>query len=302
MTRSSSSLNSWPTSSSASMHVRRDDVRLGAHGEAHRLAVGVDDGRHVELAQLLDEVGVDDRVDAARQRAGEDDDVGAAREVEQLVAEQLDLLGAHRRAALVDLRRLAVRRVEDGRVRARLLADADEVVEDRLGGELLDDPRARRAAREAGGDDRLAERLERAGDVDALAARHRRLLDGAMPASEPEVRHGQRLVDRRVEGDGDDHATSVPPVGRRLRWSRRRRSSTSWRLPSASTATASTSSVRPMTPSRRCSSEASSIARRGDERDAVDRPPAPADLDRAHARALGQRAVELRGRAEHARA
>ena len=52
----------------------------------------------------------------------------------------------------------------------------------------------------------VAERLEHARDVDALAARHRRLLDGAVAAPEPEVRHRQRLVDGRVERDGDDHA------------------------------------------------------------------------------------------------
>ena len=72
-------------------HVRRDDVRLGAHRVAQRLAVGVDDRREAQLAQLPDQAGVDVGVDAARQRAGEDDDRRAAREVHQLVAEQLDL-------------------------------------------------------------------------------------------------------------------------------------------------------------------------------------------------------------------
>ena len=67
-----------------------------------------------------------------------------AREVEQLVAEELDLRVGDRRPALVDLGRLAVRRVVDGHVRARLLADAHEVVEDRLLGELLDDAGAGR--------------------------------------------------------------------------------------------------------------------------------------------------------------
>ena len=117
----------------------------------------------VHAPQVADQPGVDVGVQAARQRAGEDDDVGAARQVEQLVAEELDLLRAHRRAALVDLRLLAVGGVVDGRVGPRLLADAHEVVEDRLLGELLDDARAGRAAREAGGDHGLPERLERRG-------------------------------------------------------------------------------------------------------------------------------------------
>ena len=60
-----------------------------------------------------------------------------------------------------------------------------------------------------------AERLEHARDVDALAARHRRLLDGAVAAAEPEVRHRERLVDRRVERDGDDHAASGSSRARR---------------------------------------------------------------------------------------
>src|SRR6202035_1497041 len=65
-------------------------------------------------------------------------------------------------------------------------------------------------AGEAGRDHRLAEALQRARDVDSLAARHRALFDGAMASPEPEVRHGERLVDRRVEGDRDDHPASVP--------------------------------------------------------------------------------------------
>jgi hypothetical protein len=69
-----------------------------------RVAVCVDDDDEAELAQLLDEVGVDVAVDPARQRAREDDDRRAAREVDELVAEELELAGADGRAALVDLR------------------------------------------------------------------------------------------------------------------------------------------------------------------------------------------------------
>ncbi len=36
-------------------HVRRDDVGLGAHRLAQRLAVGVDHGRHVQPLQLADQ-------------------------------------------------------------------------------------------------------------------------------------------------------------------------------------------------------------------------------------------------------
>ncbi len=68
------------------------------------------------------------------------------------------------------------------------------------------------------------ERLEHPRDVDALAARHRGLLDRAVPAAEPEVRHRQRLVDGRVERDGDDHAAArLRADGRRRELRRRRR-------------------------------------------------------------------------------
>ena len=91
MTRSSSSLNSWPTSSSASSTFGETTFGARAHGVAQRVAVGVDDDDEAELAQLLDEVGVDVGVHAARQRAGEDHDRRAAREVQQLVVEELEL-------------------------------------------------------------------------------------------------------------------------------------------------------------------------------------------------------------------
>ena len=120
-------------------HVRRDDVRLGAHGVAQRVAVGVDDRHHVELVQLAHQSARRSR--ARRPRGSEpanDDDRGAARQVEQLLAELLELVGLDARPLLVDLGLLAGRRVEHRGVRARLLADPDEVVEDRL---------ARRAAR-----------------------------------------------------------------------------------------------------------------------------------------------------------
>ena len=54
-------------------------------------------------------------------------------------------------------------------------------------------------------DHRRVETLERAGDVDALAAGRRQA--GARPVTVPEleVRHRERAIDCGVEGDGDDH-------------------------------------------------------------------------------------------------
>ena len=51
--------------------VGRHDARLGAHRLTQRLAVGVEHGRHVELAQLTDEPRVDVGLHAAGDRAGE---------------------------------------------------------------------------------------------------------------------------------------------------------------------------------------------------------------------------------------
>ena len=64
------------------------------------------------------------------------------------------------------------------------------------------------AARQAGGDDRLAERLQRARHVDALAARQAQRRVGAVAPAQLEVRHAHRAVERRVERDRDDHGTS----------------------------------------------------------------------------------------------
>src|SRR6266436_427019 len=74
--------------------------------------------------------------------------------------------------------------------------------------------RAGRPSREAGGDHRLAESLQRAGYVDALAARHRALIHRAMATAELEVGHGERLVDRRVQRDRDDHPDLEPTLRR----------------------------------------------------------------------------------------
>ena len=84
--------------------------------------------------------------------------------------------------------------------------DADEVVEDRLGGQLLDDPRAGPAAGEPGRDDGHLEELQRARDVDPLPAREREDVARAMPVADLEAGNGERAVEGRVRGDGDDHA------------------------------------------------------------------------------------------------
>src|SRR6185312_3221598 len=189
-----------------------------------------------ELAQLADQPAVDVGLDAAREAAGDHAQLRAAREVEQLVAEQLHLALGDGGTALVDLRLHAGRRVEHGGVRARFLADADEVGQHRLGRERVDDARAGRAAGEAGGDHGAPEQLDLARDVDALPAGHRRLRDRAMAAADAEVRHLERLVDRRVEGDRDDHdAVSISTRRRPLCRATRVRTTTTTTTPRPAT-------------------------------------------------------------------
>ena len=128
----------------------------------------------------------------------------------ELLEQHLELLGGDVRAPLVDLGVRVLGRIDDGRRRARLLADADEVVEDRLGGQLLDDARAGAAAGEPGRDDGHVEPLERARDVDPLAAGERQHLARAVAVAALEVRHGQRPVERSVQRHGDDHGRRPP--------------------------------------------------------------------------------------------
>ena len=75
-------------------HVRRDHGGLGAQRRAHRLAVGVEDADHAEALELPDQPRVDAGVDARREAAGEHADARALRQVEELLDEAVDLLGA----------------------------------------------------------------------------------------------------------------------------------------------------------------------------------------------------------------
>jgi hypothetical protein len=114
------------------------------------------------------------------------------------------------RAPFVDLRVRRRRGIDDRSGRARVVRDTNEVVEDRLGGQLLDDARARATTGEPCRDDRDVEPLERTCDVDALATRERQSLARTVTLPELEVRDGEGAVDGRVEGDGDDQVNQLP--------------------------------------------------------------------------------------------
>ena len=109
-------------------------------------------------------------------------------------------------AALVDLGLLAGGRVDDREVGPRLALDLGEVVEDGLLGEALEDPRLRCRP--------PASPVAMTGRPSSFSARA--TLTPLPPAtvrdstarwrrSEPEVGHGDRAVDRGIQGDGEDH-------------------------------------------------------------------------------------------------
>src|SRR3954453_335766 len=88
----------------------------------------------------------------------------------ELVEQRLQLLPTYGRPPLVDLGQRAGGGVDDGRRGARLVADAHEVAEDRLGRELVEDAVSGAAAAGAARNGGKAEPLQRTRDVDALPA------------------------------------------------------------------------------------------------------------------------------------
>ena len=91
--------------------------RLGREPEPEGLALRVQNRLDTLAVQLADGLGVEIVLDTPGQRAGEDDGLGAAREVLQLLAEHLELVGLDLGAPLVDLRVGAGGRVDYGRRR-----------------------------------------------------------------------------------------------------------------------------------------------------------------------------------------
>ena len=184
--------------------VRRDEPGLGLGAEAQRLTLGVQDRLDPPPLEVADRLAVELPVDPAWESPREDDVIGAIPEVVELLEQDLELGGRDVRAPLVDLRVGARGRVDDCSGGTRLAADADEVVQDPLGGQLLDDQRVGAAACEARRHDRNAELLQRPRDVDPFPTREGEALARAVTLPALEVRHLERAVDRGVEGDGDD--------------------------------------------------------------------------------------------------
>ena len=162
------------------------------------------------LADALQRRGVEILRHLARQRAGEHDEARALGEVLDLLQQGLGLRLRDHRPVLDDLGLRHGGGVDHRGGSTRLPADVHEVAQDVLALQALDDELPRAPAHEAGDDHGLAQGLERPGDVDALAARQREALGGAVAEPGLEVGNGECLVDRGVGRDGDDHAR--PPV------------------------------------------------------------------------------------------
>ncbi len=193
-----------------------DDRGAGPQARHHRLALGVEHDDDAARAKVLDQARVEVVAGARRKRPGQHADLRAARQVADPLEEDLDLLGADRRPALVDLGLLAGGRVDHREVDPRLTGDPGEVSQHRLLAQLLEHPGAGRPAGEAGGDHRAAHQAQRAGDVDPLAARDGAALDRAVAAAQAKVRHRDGAIDRGVQGHGEDHSDDpldpAPPV------------------------------------------------------------------------------------------
>ena len=69
--------------------VRRDEERLRLDAEPHRLALGVDHDGNVPTGQVARGLGIEVVGNRARQRAREDDELGALCQVVQLLEQQL---------------------------------------------------------------------------------------------------------------------------------------------------------------------------------------------------------------------
>ena len=132
------------------------------------------------------------------------------REVAQLLPEHVQLLRLDVRAPLVDLGVRARRRVDDRGRGARLVGDADEVVEDRLSGQLLDDARPVRPPARPVATTGTSSRFSARATLMPLPPAIVRPAARPVPLAPLEVGDGQRPVEGRVERDGDDHRVRNP--------------------------------------------------------------------------------------------
>ena len=197
---------------SCSLSFSRVGRGAAAEDRRHHLAVGVDGAVRAALGGHAEQVGVERGIAAGRDRAGEHQPalpVRAQAAIEPR-AQQRDRVLRHLRPGSRE-HGVAVRgAVEDRDVGARLAGHEDELTADAgIEQRVLDHP-SEVAGREAAGERLVTELLEHARDVDALAADVPADRGDAVRVAFDQPIDLDRLVNRRVEGDGDDH--SAPPV------------------------------------------------------------------------------------------
>jgi hypothetical protein len=179
---------------------------VGAGGEG--VAVGVQHGVCADLGGFTQDIRVYVGVEGRRDAPGEDKPVARVKPVAKAGPKLVDVADVCGRTGVaqngVDVAGL----VEDGDVCASLTAGVHEVGGDALRLKGLLDVAAETTRSKAHSEALAAELAGDTGDVDALAAgvKPAGLDADGIPGDEPG--EDQRLVDSRVEGDGDYHAVS----------------------------------------------------------------------------------------------
>lgn len=182
---------------------RRSHAR-GEHCLHHR-AVRVQRAAPPALLRHADQLHVQRRVTGRRDRPRQHQPRRGAHPPPQPFAQRNARGVRHQRPRQRELRVAVRRAVEDRDVRARLARHVDEVAADAGVEQLIFDHPPALPRREPRCQRLAADLLERACDVDALAADV--VADGehTVRVGLVEVVHFHRLVDRRIQGHGDDH-------------------------------------------------------------------------------------------------
>ncbi len=197
------------------LRVGFDQGRAGAQGLAQGVGVGVDEGGEAGVGGEVDQFGVGVAGDARGETAGEDDGPRGGERRAEVGQEAGPLRRGDLRARFPETRHPARRRtvlrgVHDRDRAARRARDRGEAVRDAGRVQFLPQLRAGRAARQAEGEHRLAQRGQHARGVDALAARPRGdRADAVGRAGADAARDDIGDVEGGVQGDGDDHADST---------------------------------------------------------------------------------------------
>ncbi len=186
--------------------VRLDQLGAGGDPAAQGLAAGVQEYGYAGRAGGADEDRVRAHGHARRQAAAQGHRVGAGHQGLVAGDERRPLRGIDQRARLVELRGVAGGLVDHGQGAARGARAGDQGVHHAGGaGEQVPYDRAGAAAREAGRRDRVAERGQDAGDVEAFAAGSLGHGGGPVRGVRNQPRYAVGDVECGIERHGQDH-------------------------------------------------------------------------------------------------